>query len=51
MLYVTPIYFVTVLCVQVQAGRPPGSKDVNYDDRGNVISVVRLDPDKLPSHR
>ncbi|XP_041485086.1 uncharacterized protein C2orf81-like isoform X1 [Lytechinus variegatus] len=35
----------------VQAGRPPGSKDVNYDDRGNVISVVRLDPEKLPSHR
>ncbi|XP_030835020.1 uncharacterized protein C2orf81 homolog [Strongylocentrotus purpuratus] len=37
--------------LKVQAGRPPGSKDVSYDDRGNVISVVRLDPDKLPSHR
>lgn len=37
--------------LKVQAGRPPGSKDVNYDDKGNVISVIRLDPEKLPSHR
>ncbi|XP_072038918.1 uncharacterized protein [Amphiura filiformis] len=37
--------------LKVQSGRPPGSKDVTYDDKGNVVSVVRLDPEKLPSHR
>lgn len=37
--------------LKVQAGRPPGSKDVTYDDKGNVVSVVKLDPEKLPSHR
>ncbi|XP_033099614.1 uncharacterized protein C2orf81 homolog [Anneissia japonica] len=37
--------------LKVQAGRPPGSKDVTYDEKGNVVSIVRLDPDKLPSHR
>ncbi|XP_067671114.1 uncharacterized protein C2orf81 homolog isoform X1 [Haliotis asinina] len=36
---------------QVQAGRPPGNKDVVYDDMGNVIAVVKLDPEKLPNHR
>ncbi|XP_071488028.1 uncharacterized protein [Diadema antillarum] len=37
--------------LKVQAGRPPGSKDVSYDERGNVISVIKLDPEKLPAHR
>ncbi|XP_071107367.1 uncharacterized protein C2orf81 homolog isoform X2 [Haliotis cracherodii] len=37
--------------LRVQAGRPPGNKDVVYDDMGNVIAVVKLDPEKLPNHR
>jgi hypothetical protein len=37
--------------LKVQAGRPPGSKDVTYDEKGNVVSVIRLDPERLPSHR
>ncbi|XP_076072554.1 uncharacterized protein LOC143044426 isoform X1 [Mytilus galloprovincialis] len=37
--------------LKVQAGRPPGNKDVLYDDRGNVVAVVKLNPDRLPSHR
>ncbi|XP_038060143.1 uncharacterized protein LOC119731164 [Patiria miniata] len=37
--------------LKVQAGRPPGSKDVTYDAKGNVVSVIRLDPERLPSHR
>ncbi|XP_064633974.1 uncharacterized protein C2orf81 homolog isoform X2 [Lineus longissimus] len=36
--------------LRVQAGRPPGNKDVIYDDQGNVLSVTKLDPSKLPSH-
>ncbi|KAK3089198.1 hypothetical protein FSP39_001674 [Pinctada imbricata] len=37
--------------LKVQSGRPPGNKDVLYDDMGNVMAVVKLNPDKLPSHR
>lgn len=37
--------------LKVQAGRPPGNKDVIYDEMGNVMAVVKLNPDKLPSHR
>ena len=36
---------------QVQNGRPPGNKDVEYDDMGNVVAVMRLDSEKLPNHR
>lgn len=36
---------------QVQNGRPPGNKDVEYDEMGNVIAVMRLDAEKLPNHR
>ncbi|XP_078384447.1 uncharacterized protein LOC144666890 isoform X1 [Oculina patagonica] len=36
---------------QAQYGRPPGIKDVLYDDRGNVVAVMKISPDKLPSHR
>lgn len=37
--------------VKVQNGRPPGSKEVEYDELGNVIAVMRLDAEKLPNHR
>ena len=37
--------------VQAQYGRPPGIKDVLYDDRGNVVAVMKISPEKLPSHR
>ena len=41
-----------MLCfVQLQAGRPPGNRDVIYDAHGNVVSVNKLDPEKLPTHR
>ena len=26
-------------------------KDVSYDERGNILSITRLDPTKFPSHR
>jgi len=35
--------------VKAQQGRPPGQKEVEYDDQGNVISVMKIK--KLPSHR
>lgn len=37
--------------LKVQSGRPPGNKDVVYDDMGNVVAVVKLNPNRLPSHR
>ncbi|XP_077998981.1 uncharacterized protein LOC144451936 [Glandiceps talaboti] len=37
--------------LKAQAGRPPGNKDVTYDEKGNVVSVLRMDPERLPSHR
>lgn len=37
--------------LKAQQGRPPGRKEVMYDDRGNVVAVMRINPDKLPSHR
>lgn len=37
--------------LKVQSGRPPGNKDVAYDEMGNVVSVMKLDADKLPTHR
>ena len=40
-----------ILFVQAQYGRPPGIKDVLYDDRGNVVAVMKISPEKLPSHR
>ncbi|CAH1795140.1 unnamed protein product [Owenia fusiformis] len=36
---------------KVQAGRPPGTRDVQYDEVGNVIGVVKINRNKLPSHR
>lgn len=40
-----------VISAQAQYGRPPGIKDVLYDERGNVVAVMKISPDKLPSHR
>lgn len=37
--------------LKAQYGRPPGIKDVLYDDRGNVVAVMKISPEKLPSHR
>ncbi|XP_062614242.1 uncharacterized protein C2orf81 homolog [Saccostrea cucullata] len=37
--------------LKVQSGRPPGNKDVVYDEMGNVLAVVKLNPEKLPSHK
>ncbi|XP_059170066.1 uncharacterized protein LOC131951721 isoform X2 [Physella acuta] len=37
--------------IKFQNGRPPGNKEVMYDDMGNVIGVIKLDPDKLPTHK
>ncbi|RUS72337.1 hypothetical protein EGW08_019895 [Elysia chlorotica] len=37
--------------LKVQTGRPPGNKDVVYDDYGNVVAVMKLDPEKLPTHK
>lgn len=46
----TCMYYQFV-CQQAQYGRPPGIKDVLYDERGNVVAVMKISPDKLPSHR
>jgi hypothetical protein len=40
-----------LLFVQVQNGRPPGQKEVEYDEMGNVIAVMKIDAEKLPNHR
>lgn len=37
--------------LKVQSGRPPGNKEVMYDDMGNVVAVIKLNPEKLPSHK
>lgn len=37
--------------LKAQYGRPPGIKDVLYDERGNVVAVMKISTDKLPSHR
>jgi len=37
--------------LKVQSGRPPGNKDVVYDELGNVVAVMKLDPEKLPTHK
>ncbi|GFN86297.1 hypothetical protein PoB_001280300 [Plakobranchus ocellatus] len=37
--------------LKVQTGRPPGNKEVVYDDFGNVVAVMKLDPEKLPTHK
>lgn len=37
--------------LKLQAGRPPGNREVLFDEKGNVLSVTKIDPTKLPSHR
>lgn len=37
--------------LKVQTGRPPGNKDVVYDELGNVVAVMKLDPERLPNHK
>jgi len=37
--------------LKFQSGRPPGSRDVYYDEHGNVVAMSRINPDKLPTHR
>ena len=39
------------MSVQLQAGRPPGLKDVVYDEQGNVVSIAKIDLHKIPSRR
>ena len=55
MSFISVIIIVSVgsdlISVQAQYGRPPGIKDVLYDDRGNVVAVMKISPEKLPSHR
>ncbi|CAH2299104.1 Hypothetical predicted protein [Pelobates cultripes] len=36
--------------LKIQLGRPPQKKDVMYDEAGNVLSVPKLDPARLPKH-
>ena len=36
---------------KVQAGRPPGNKDIVYDEAGNIISVLKISAEQLPQHR
>ncbi|CAF4859994.1 unnamed protein product, partial [Rotaria magnacalcarata] len=31
--------------------RPPGYRELELDDNGNVISITKLDPDKITSRR
>lgn len=37
--------------IKAQAGRPPGNKDVTYDEMGNVVAIIKFNPERLPSHR
>ncbi|ELU06521.1 hypothetical protein CAPTEDRAFT_218998 [Capitella teleta] len=38
--------------VKLQNGRPPGkNREVLYDDMGNVVGVVKIDPERLPAHK
>nr|CAB3226834.1 uncharacterized protein C2orf81 homolog [Phallusia mammillata] len=37
--------------LKVQAGRPPGNREVTFDDKGNVVGVMKLNTQTLPSHK
>nr|XP_039254326.1 uncharacterized protein C2orf81 homolog [Styela clava] len=37
--------------LKLQAGRPPGNKEVTFDEKGNVVAVMRLDTKSLPTHK
>ena len=37
--------------IKSQAGRPPGNREVTFDERGNVIGVMKLNVHTLPTHK
>jgi len=37
--------------LKLQAGRPPGNREVTFDDHGNVVGVMKLNSRNLPKHR
>lgn len=37
--------------LKLQAGRPPGNKEVTFDEKGNVVAVMKLDTRSFPTHR
>uniref|UniRef100_H2Z760 Uncharacterized protein n=1 Tax=Ciona savignyi TaxID=51511 RepID=H2Z760_CIOSA len=37
--------------LKVQAGRPPGNREVTFDEKGNVVGVMKLNTRTLPTHR
>lgn len=37
--------------LKLQSGRPPGNRDIVFDEHGNVVSVTKLDPEKLPTYK
>jgi hypothetical protein len=37
--------------LKLQAGRPPGNREVTFDDQGNVVGVMKLNSRNLPTHR
>lgn len=45
------MYYSLALFIQFQSGRPPGSRDVYYDEQGNVIAMSKINPEKLPTHK
>lgn len=36
---------------KMRNGRPPAEPEVTYDEKGNIIGMIRLSTDKLPTHR
>ena len=48
---VVTLIILNVCVGQSPQGRPPGAKDVTYDERGNIVGVMKINPQKLPSHR
>ena len=37
--------------IKSQAGRPPGNREVTFDERGNVVGVMKLNVHNLPTHK
>jgi len=36
--------------IKTQNGRPPGNRDINYDESGNVTSVIKINVDSIPDY-
>lgn len=36
---------------KMRNGRPPAEPEVTFDEQGNIVAMVRLSTDKLPTHR